>query len=310
MSDSFDYDYDTGSYTKNPVQVTRYRQNIQRFRDYGNVGQQSAPISEGRLKEGIQPGGYKFSPPSAGVSADFYRDSRMRDPNQPPLDTSQISSLQYNRLFFEKDDKGDGTGTTSATQTSSNAPRRRFNAPRRETTAEGVAVSRRGLLGFGRRRTTVTPFTPQQTQAIEQTRATREQRASAAPMQEPTRTPAPRPLEPNPIQRVEPSTPTARERTPIQQRAIEQIQEQRRVRQQRQSPQQPQQPQQQQQSPVSQRLDEIFGRLREGASAPAAAQSSTSRSKKRVSRSGLGKVGKAIVKEALSNPQARGYLDQ
>lgn len=280
MSDSFDYDYDTGSYVKNPVQVTRYRQNIQRFRDYGNVGQPSAPLSEGRLKEGIQPGGYQFSPPSAGVSPDFYRDSRMRDPNQPPLDTSQISSLQYNRLFFEKDDKGDGTGTTSATQTSSNAPRRRFNAPRRETTAEGVAVSRRGLLGFGRRRTTVTPFTPQQTQAIEQTRAAREQRASAAPMQEPTRTPAPRPIEPNPIQRVEPSTTTTqREFTPVQQRAIEAVQQRRAA---------AQQPAMQQ-------------------ATPAAAKSSGSRAKKRPSKSGIGKFGRAILSEAL--PQARGYID-
>lgn len=279
MSDAYDYDYDTGSYAKNPVQVTRYRQNIQRFRDYGNVGQQSAPISEGRLKEGIQPGGYQFSPPSAGVSADFYRDSRMRDPNQPPLDTSQISSLQYNRLFFEKDDKGDGTSTTSAAQTSSSAPRRRFNAPRRETTAEGVAVTRRGLLGFGRRRTTVTPFTPQQTQAIEQTRAAREQRASAAPMQETTRTPAPRPIQPNPIQRVEPSTTTTqREFTPVQQRAIEAIRQRRGA---------AQQPAMQQTTP--------------------AAKSSSSRAKKRPSKSGIGKFGRAILSEAL--PQARGYID-
>lgn len=296
MADSFDYDYDTGSYAKNPVQVTRYRQNIQRFRDYGNVGQQSAPLAEGRLKEGIQPSSYRFEPPSAGVSADFYRDSRMRDPNQPPLDLSQITNLQYSRLFFGKEDDGAATPSSGGTTT-------------RTSTPSGVVTTTtsRRRFPFRRARTesTVTPFTPQQTQAIQQTQAARAQRTTAAPAEQPARTPARRPIEPNPIQRVEPAAQQQQQRqlTPIQQRAVEQVQQQRRARQQGQSA----PAQAQEQSPVSQRLDDIFGRLQQSAATPAA-QSSTSRSKKRASRSGLGKVGRAILSETL--PQARGYLDQ
>ena len=163
MSDAYDYDYDTGSYAKNPVQVTRYRQNIQRFRDYGSVGQVSAPVSEGRFKEGIQPSNYQFSPPSAGVQADFAnaRDNRFRDPNTPPLDVSQISSIAYNRLFFNMDKDGEGTAAP-ATQ--------RKGKVTRTSSPEGVVKTTKKL--FGRNKTEVVPLTPQQTQAIRGIRGT------------------------------------------------------------------------------------------------------------------------------------------
>lgn len=275
MAESFDYDYDTGSFGKNPVQVTRYRQNIQRFRDYGNVGQVNAPVAEGRFKEGIQPSSYRFEPPSAGVTADFYRDSRMRDPNQPPLDISAITNLQYNRMFFEKDG---GTKTT----TDAGTPSRR--ATTRTSTPEGVATTKRGLFGFGRKKTEVQPFTPQQVTAIRGTQEARAQRVNAAPASQQQRTPARRPIKPNPIQRVQPSTTTEkRELTPLQQRAIEAI------RQRKGAVQQPVT----QQSAVQQ--------------TPPAAKSSGSRAKKRPSKSGIGKVGRSILDQTL--PEARGYLN-
>ena len=131
---AFDYGYDVGSFKNRNLQVTRYRQNIQRYRDYGDVGDVSAPVAEGRIKQGIAPGGYQFQPPSAGVSAQFNRGEAIRNPNQPSMDIRGLHNLLTNRLFYDYElesrqggpsQTGDNVGTFQAQPRSSRRASRR-----------------------------------------------------------------------------------------------------------------------------------------------------------------------------------------
>lgn len=294
MSDAYDYDYDTGSYAKNPVQVTRYRQNIQRFRDYGNIGQQSAPVSEGRFKEGIQPSNYQFSPPSAGVQADFAnaRENRFRDPNTTPLDVSQISSIAYNRLFFNMDrDADDGSSPstpyagapvfeTSPTPTAT-APTGRGGRPSRVRTPRG-GRGRPTAPTASAPTASATPPSPPSTPLISVPPPYRPITAPpsveppappSAPMSPPpSSTPPERPL---PSPRVSPTiemSATTRER--------------------------------QERARAARRERETAA---SGSASRPAARSSGSRTTKRPSKSGLGPRGRKTLSRLL--PEARGYLE-
>ena len=137
---AFDYDYDVGSFQNRNLQVTRYRQNIQRYRDYGAFGDVSAPTAEGRLKQGMSPGRSQFSAPSAGVQAQFNRGEEIRNPNQPPLDLRNISNLLTNRLYmdYELESRGLRQGQQGG---QSQQPQRRMSRKQRRA-AEAFRVQR------------------------------------------------------------------------------------------------------------------------------------------------------------------------